>query len=376
MKRIAVFQQDLGIGGIQKSLRNLLNRPELSELSVDLFLFQKGNGWGREAAALFPSNVHVYYLPPAPPVCKYIPFDMALSRLIPILTASFPAGVSYDAAIDFNSYQPECAAGAICIPAERRVAWVHNDVEIKLKNEWKYRVLHRFFQGKFKYFDHYVCVSEGIVPPFRRANGKYLNPDAGISVIPNVIDTAEIFSAVKEPLTEPLPDPGCMNFVALGRLCHQKGYDLLLSAFQKAQKLRLARTAAEPERYPPLRLYLIGDGPDREKLKKQAASLDLLEPDRPQVFFLGSRANPFSIMNRMDAFVSTSRYEGQGMNILEAKAVGLPVYCTKNLEPYVDGLTGYEDITAVLAFAEKQPHSPDPLCAYNQSILSSFLNLL
>ena len=39
MKRIAIFQVDLAVGGIQRSLINLLNSIDYSKLYVDLYLF-------------------------------------------------------------------------------------------------------------------------------------------------------------------------------------------------------------------------------------------------------------------------------------------------------------------------------------------------
>ena len=43
MKKIAIFQYDLGMGGIQKSLINLLNNLEISNYDIDLYLFSKDN---------------------------------------------------------------------------------------------------------------------------------------------------------------------------------------------------------------------------------------------------------------------------------------------------------------------------------------------
>ena len=39
MKKIAIFQKDLSIGGIQRSLLNMLTNMDLSCYEVDLFLF-------------------------------------------------------------------------------------------------------------------------------------------------------------------------------------------------------------------------------------------------------------------------------------------------------------------------------------------------
>jgi glycosyltransferase involved in cell wall biosynthesis len=74
-------------------------------------------------------------------------------------------------------------------------------------------------------------------------------------------------------------------------------------------------------------------------------------------------------MARMDAFLSTSRYEGQPLNIMEAMAVGLPLYCAKNLEQYTEGLRGYEDLVPALVSAQKTEKRPDDLAAYNGEIL-------
>ena len=39
MKKIAIFQYDLGVGGIQKSLINLLNNIDNDKYMIDLYLF-------------------------------------------------------------------------------------------------------------------------------------------------------------------------------------------------------------------------------------------------------------------------------------------------------------------------------------------------
>ena len=41
MKKIAIFQYDLGLGGIQKSLINLLNNLNLDEYEIDIYLIKK-----------------------------------------------------------------------------------------------------------------------------------------------------------------------------------------------------------------------------------------------------------------------------------------------------------------------------------------------
>ena len=349
MKRIAFFQSDLGVGGIQKSIVNLLRNLDYSRFQVDLYLSERTEFWTND----FPEALNIRYLKPIPRWYSFVPFAFAKKHI----HYDFPAGVQYDLAVDFNSYQCSCAVGALTVPAKRRVMWIHNDVRIKLQNEWKYRVLWHFFKGKFRYYDGFVPVSKALEEPFRAMSGV---EDKTFTVVQNYIDVGEIHRKMAETPPNFELDEACVNFVALGRLCHQKGYDIMLDTFAAAQKLR-----------PELRLYIIGDGPDRPALEEQRERLGLTE----KVHFLGNQPNPYQYMARMDAFLSTSRYEGQPLNIMEAMAVGLPLYCAKNLEKYTEGLQGIEDLAPAMAAAQKTEKHPDDLAAYNGEILNRIAKL-
>lgn len=349
MKRIAIFQSDLGVGGIQKSIINLLKNMDYKAAHVDLYLSERAEFWSVD----FPGELNVKYLEPVSPVFKFLPFELGKRLAAP----DFSSVEEYDLAIDFNSYQFSCAVGACTIPAKKRVMWVHNNVEIKLNNEWKYRVLWNAFKGKFRYYDKFICVSQALVEPFRRMSRV---GDKDFAVIENYIDVAEIRSKAEELPEGFAVDPACMNFVALGRLCHQKGYDMMLDIFAKACCVR-----------DDIRLYIIGGGEDEQSLKQQAEELGISD----RVFFLLNQSNPYAYMSMMDAFISTSRYEGQPLNIMEAMAVGLPLYCSKNLEQYSRGLRGKEDMVSALINAQKEEKRPDDLAEYNQRILDSVISL-
>ena len=58
MKRIAIFQSELGVGGIQKSIVNLLNSIDYDEFQVDLYLSRKDKFWDIS----FPEKLNIYYL--------------------------------------------------------------------------------------------------------------------------------------------------------------------------------------------------------------------------------------------------------------------------------------------------------------------------
>ncbi len=344
-KRIAFFQNELTVGGIQKSLLNLLSNFDYDNFDVDLYLFDDNNYWESE----LPKELNIKYLKPVSKLLSFLPFDVAKM----FITPDFGDCGEYDVAIDFNSYQNCCAAGAIKIPAKKRVMWIHNDVGIKLKNEWKYKILWTLFKGKFKYYDEFVAVSDALIEPFRKESGV---ADKKITPIQNYISIKEIKDKLTREPEDLTVDESCMNFVALGRLCHQKGYDIMIDYFAKALESRKD-----------LRLYIIGDGEDKDAVCEQIERLSLTD----KVFLLGNQQNPFCYMKHMDAFISTSRYEGQGMNIMEAMVVGLPLYCTKNLEKYVPGLIGKENMVDALIASEKAEKKPDDLIKYNTEILQS-----
>ena len=343
MKRIAFFQDNLDVGGIQKSIMNLLMNFDYDNYQVDLYLSDAKSFWDVH----FPEQLTVKYLKRVPRVCSFMPFDVARK----LVSFDFSDVTEpYDVAIDFNSYQFSCALGALTVPARRRVMWIHNNVSIKLENEWKYRVLWSNFKDKFKYYDEFVGVSKGVIEPFRECSGMY---DKKYTVIQNTIDTGEIFSKAAEE-TDFAVDESKLNFVAIGRLCHQKAYDIMLDAFSRLTEKRQD-----------VHLYIIGDGDKRLMLEYQRDSLGLTD----FVTFLGQKKNPFVYMDKMDAFVSTSRYEGQPLNVMEATALGLPLYCTKNLEIYSEGLKGFDDLVEAMAWAERTEKKRDDLGAYNAEII-------
>ncbi len=93
-----------------------------------------------------------------------------------------------------------------------------------------------------------------------------------------------------------------------GRLCRQKGQDLLLEAWP-------AVVAAIPR----AQLLLIGDGPDRARLEAMPAD---------NVHFLGSRADVPEILRSVQVVAMPSRWEGMSLAMLEAMATAKPVVIT------------------------------------------------
>ncbi len=104
------------------------------------------------------------------------------------------------------------------------------------------------------------------------------------------------------------------SFVYVGRLSPEKSLHVVLDAF--ALMLKRRRRS---------KLIIIGDGPSKESLEKQADQLGL----GSSIEFLGHIDHAELIDNRLpllgDTFVTASKSENQPMSIIEAMSMGLPV---------------------------------------------------
>jgi glycogen(starch) synthase len=126
-------------------------------------------------------------------------------------------------------------------------------------------------------------------------------------------------------------------------LVREKGFDLVISAF-----------ASVAERFPRLSLFIIGDGPERSMLERQATALGLTR----SVAFTGAIPNDRvpELLNTATFVVVPSRYrEPFPLVALEAAQMARPVIATDMgglPESVVDGETGLlitlEDSTALV----------------------------
>lgn len=347
MRKIAIFQRDLGMGGIQKSLVNLLNKIDYNKYNIDLYLFSHENFCEDQ----LPSKLNIIYLKPLPYLSRFIPFNL-LKKM-----SHYDITPSYDLAIDYNSYDPSCAIACINTKAKEHIMWVHNDVVRERKNDIKYRILHFFFQAKYSYFTKFVCVSNGLIEPFKELNSI---KEASFSVIPNLILSDEILMKSKEKTDDIEIDFNKYNLVSVGRLVIQKGFDILIEDMKKVISKRKD-----------IHLYIIGDGELSKKLKQQVSKNQL----DSYITFLGAKSNPFKYEALMDGFVLESRYEGQGIVLLEAKVLGLDLIIPRRLENYIEDVPFTDDVCKTIISLKKKKKKIDRLEKYNETIMKSIYQL-
>jgi glycosyltransferase involved in cell wall biosynthesis len=105
-------------------------------------------------------------------------------------------------------------------------------------------------------------------------------------------------------------------FGTVGRLVPEKGVDLLVHAFRRAF----------PQPDAPVRLVIVGNGPERAALQELAGS-------DSRIFFAGAQADVAVFYLAFDAYVSPARFEPFGIAILEAMAAGCPLVLTRSQGP-------------------------------------------
>ncbi|MGR4849997.1 glycosyltransferase [Streptomyces violaceus] len=153
-----------------------------------------------------------------------------------------------------------------------------------------------------------VCVSEA-----ERATGMDARITGRWTVVPNGIDPERFHPAAAGLVRSGLAPlaglhPAAPLVVCVGRLCRQKGQDVLLRAWDDVVR-----------RVPDARLVLVGDGPDHDRLREGAPE---------SVVFAGAVTDASPWYQVADLVVLPSRWEGMALAPLEAMACGRPVVVT------------------------------------------------
>jgi glycosyltransferase involved in cell wall biosynthesis len=105
-------------------------------------------------------------------------------------------------------------------------------------------------------------------------------------------------------------------FGSIGRLLPAKGMDVLVRAFRRSF----------PQGSEPVRLAVLGDGPQHSELAKLAT-------DDARIVLVKPQPDIAPFYRALDIYVSAARFEPFGLTILEAMAAGLPLVLTRTQGP-------------------------------------------
>ena len=160
----------------------------------------------------------------------------------------------------------------------------------------------------------YAAISHAVAEDIARHLGKRRS----VTVVHNAIDCRGLEDALirdrRQMRTELDIAQEATVFLCAARLEFQKGHANLLRAFAEVQKS-----------YPQALLLLAGEGSQRETLEALRDELKLGDTVR----FLGERSDVPELLGAADIAVSASIYEGFGISLIEAMALGVPVIATR-----------------------------------------------
>lgn len=155
-------------------------------------------------------------------------------------------------------------------------------------------------QGLARATDQWIGNSQDVCDFVQRAHGA---PAERVHLIRNGVDTS-----IFRPVERAGASAGPLRIGALGRLVHQKGFDVLLAA------LPIVREQVD------VQLTIAGAGELHDELARSAAGLP--------VTFVGAIKGAPAVadyLRSLDLFVMPSRYEGLPNAVIEAIACGVPV---------------------------------------------------
>ena len=366
MKRVLFVADSLSVGGLEKSLINLLKFFDHERYQVDLYLFNDGRDLLpelHEKVNLLPQSpcFHDFYCESIGKSVKKLAcrgkLGLCFWRILRMIKPRFfklvhrpynpdtpldwhikkktmlKCQTHYDVAIGFaegsaNHYVADC------VDATVKLGWVHTDVShtaINLKQER--RMLSRL--------DNLVTVSENS----KRALVHFF-PDLEerMVVLPNLMDTQQI-----DLLSEQTPDgmdlgENCLKIVSVGRLVELKGFHLCPAVCRK-----LLDAGAR------VHWYVIGEGEYRAAIEREIEKHGVAS----SFTLLGNCSNPYCYERAADICVQPSSYEGKSVVIEEEKYLRKPIVVTdigafcEVIQHGVTGLIAARDPEALFLAAQE-----------------------
>ena len=325
MKRKILFvMPSLQAGGAEKCLVNLLNEFDYALYDVDLLLLNKTGIFLKQ----LPSAVNVITLQGDYTIfSKSLPksivaflfkakFNLAFSRILftfknrfiknsgiaeqyswKNLNKSIPTlDHNYDVAIGFLE-KTSIYLTIDKIIAKKKIGFVNND----------YKMLNldaKFDAPYFSKLDYLFTVSESCEEVLKDT---FPNLVSKIKMMYNILSEKTIQNLANEVTLD--LDKG-INIVTIGRLSHQKGFDVAIKACAILKKQELN-----------FKWYVLGEGEDRKQLEQMIQEYNVAA----NFILLGIKENPYPIIKNATIYVQPSRFEGKSLAIDEAKILHKPI---------------------------------------------------
>lgn len=358
--RIALFLPTLFAGGVERMMLNLAGGFLAKSYRVDLVVANASGPFCEQ----IPAQARLIDLK-----SKRVLFSV--SALTGYLRAERPDTLI--AGMTHSTIAALCAR-KLAAAETKIIATEHIYMSLMSRDSRRLRVramplLARWFLPRV---NHIVAVSHGVAEDVSRCASV---PRERIHVIYNPVITPEIFWKAQESSSHPWMTGALPVILSAGQLTVAKAHSDLLRAF------------ALLVREHPARLLILGEGPLRHDLEELVLQLGIAE----HVSMPGFEPNPYAYMARAKVFALPSRYEGFGMVLVEALALGASIVstdCPSGPREILEGgrwgrLVPVGDVDALakaLIASLDAPHQPVPPEALNkyelQAVVSQYEELM
>ena len=204
-----------------------------------------------------------------------------------------------DIVIDFDSSLTKIIDK---LDLSKNLVWIHSSIENWKKKKSK---INRFVDRISKY-DKIVCICREMKEDLINLKNELKNK---VDFLYNPIDFDRIKKLSNEDFSEEdkklLKDKFLLSIARLD--CVPKDFETLFKAYEIAKK----------DGYDG-KLYIIGDGPDKDKVEKLKEA-NLYKED---ILLLGRKENPYNWLKKADKLILSSRYEGFAIVLLEGLCLG------------------------------------------------------
>lgn len=323
MKKILFLIHDLGQGGAEKVLVNLVNNMDSAQFDISV-------------TALFGGGVNEQFLAP------HIHFNTVFSKSIPgnshLMKLFTPTQLHklcvkehYDIEVSYLE-GPSARVISGCPDVNTKlVCWIHS-------KQYPTEVAIASFRSQteaencYRRFHSIVCVSEDVKRFFTSA----LRITVPIKICYNTNESEKILKKAEEVPASIRFSAEEFKLIGVGKLEENKGFDRLIRITSKLRK----------EHYP-VHAYILGVGTQQEALE----NLVQTENAAHYVDLLGYQTNPYQYVSKCDLFICSSHSEGFSTAATESLIVGTPV-CTVEVSGMKEMLGEHNDYGVITENSE------------------------
>lgn len=300
MIKVLFLIHDLGQGGAEKVLVNLVNNMDQSKFDITVMaLF--GGGVNEQ---FLKENIHYQVAFP-----KAFPGNSHIMKLLsPTYLHKFLIKDKYDIEVSYLE-GPAARIVSGCPNMDTKlVSWIHAEQHSKEIAAKAFRSFKESEQCYYR-FDNTICVSESVKKDFLSIYPRISN----IDVLYNTNETAHILAQKEEAVEEDFVEDNSIKLCGVGKIVPIKGFDKLARIHK-----RLIDDGLN------VHTYILGIGSEKDRIRKYLSD----EGIEDTFTFLGYQTNPYKYVSKCDIFICSSIAEGFSTAATEALIVGTPVVTT------------------------------------------------